>query len=112
MAHKPTDRDRLIEVLATANGFHLPLRVGQAMAIERIYRFIIDAILAAGWEPTGLRPEYEESQKALSSVTTGHRELVERLGALAETWEGRGFGVANGRQYAQELRASITEEKK
>lgn len=103
-SREPTDRERLIDILGGAHGFRLPLRVGQASAIEQIYGSIIDAILGAGWEPTGLRVRYEASQGALTDLLAEHRELVEGARALADKWESLGFASRSGREYARELR--------
>jgi hypothetical protein len=100
------ERDRLIDVLGAANGFTLPLRVGQKMAIEQIYQREMDAILDDGWEPTGLRPQLEASQAALTDLQAQHRALLDRLDTLEAKWEGHGYGVQAGTGYAKELRAA------
>lgn len=105
-------REALIELLAAANGFRLPIREFQRMAVAQIYSHEIEAILAGGWEPTGVQPKLDAALRAWTDLTAEVDAMVTRGRALADEWESHGFGTRSGKYYAETLRELLAGEKK
>lgn len=104
-AAKRTHRDELIDIFAVVYGFTLPLREFQRMAVDQIDHERIDAILAAGWEPSGYREKYEQSQATLATIGGRMAALLATLEGLADEWQEHGFGQYSGKRYADAVRA-------